>query len=86
MGSAGEKEVFLSADNHFQLAVEDKGDLFLGVTVFEQPAAFFDFPNGKGAFVAVHQFPKKTRPDLFGWDIRKILHERFWSEGTEKWG
>jgi len=52
--------------------------------VFEQPAALFDLPNGKGAFVAVHHFPKKTRPDLFGWDVGEILHERFWGEGKKK--
>lgn len=86
MGGAGGEKVFFSADNHFQFAVEDKGDLFVGVAMFDQPAAFFDLPDGEGAFVAVHHFPKKTRADLFGWDIRKIFHERFWGEGTEKRG
>ena len=86
MRGAGSKEVFLSTDDHFEFAVEDKGDLFVGVAVFGQPATFFDFPDGKGAFVPVHHFPKKTRPDLFGWDICEILHEQFCGEGTEKWG
>lgn len=54
MGGAGGKEVLLSADDHFQFAVEDKGNLFVGVAVFGQPATFPDLPNGKGAFVAVH--------------------------------
>ena len=85
MGGAGSKEVFFSTDDHFKFAVEDKGDLFVRVTVFEQPATFFDFPDGKGAFVPVHHFPKKTRPDLFGWDVGKILHERFCGEGKKKW-
>jgi len=85
MSGAGGKEVSLSANDHFQLAVEDKGNLFVGVAVFGKAAAFFDFPDGKGAFVPVHHFPKKTRPDLFGWDVGKILHERFCGEGKEKW-
>jgi hypothetical protein len=53
MGGAGSKEVFLSADDHFQFAVEDKGNLFVGMAVFGQPATCLDLPNGKGAFVAV---------------------------------
>jgi hypothetical protein len=54
VGGAGGEEVFFSADDHFQFAVEDKGNLFVRVAVFKQPAAFPDLPNGKGAFVAVH--------------------------------
>ena len=77
VGGAGSEEVFFAADDHFKFAVEDKGDLFVGVAVFEQAATFCDFPDGKGTFVPVHHFPKKTRPDLFGWDVGKILHERF---------
>ena len=85
MGSAGGEEVFFSADNHLELTVENVGNLFVGVAVFEQAATFFDFPDSEGAFVAVHHFPKKTRPDLFGWDVGKILHERFCGEGKKKW-
>jgi hypothetical protein len=54
VGGAGSKEVFLPADDHFQFAVKDKGNLFVGVAVFGQPATLLDLPNGKGAFVAVH--------------------------------
>jgi len=85
MGSAGGKEVFFSTDDHFQFAIEDEGNLFVGVAVFEQPATFFDFPDGERAFVAMHHFPKKTRPYFFGWDVGKILHERFWGEGKKNW-
>ena len=84
MGCTGGEQVFFSTDYHFKFAVEDKGDLFVGVTVFKQSATFFDFPDGEGAFVPVNHFPKKTRPDLFGRDVSKILHERFWREGKKK--
>jgi hypothetical protein len=86
MGGAGAEEIFFSTDDHFQLAVEDICDLFVGMAVFEKAATFFDLPDGERAFVAVHHFPKKTRPYFFGWDIGKILHEGFWGEGTEKLG
>lgn len=86
MGGPGGEEELLAADDHLELTVENVGNLFVGVAVFGQAAVFFDFPDCKGAFVAMHHFPKKTRPDFFGWDVRKILHEQFWSEGTEKWG
>jgi hypothetical protein len=85
MGGAGGEEEFFSADDHFQLSVKDISDLFVGVAVFGQPATFFDFPDGERAFVAVHHFPKKTRPYFFGWDVGEILHERFSGEGKKNW-
>ena len=71
MGGPAVRRIFLSTDYHFEFAVEDKGDLFVGVAVFKQPATFFYFPDGEGAFVPVNHFPKKTRPDLFGRDVQQ---------------
>ena len=86
VGGAGGEEVLLAADDHFQLPVQDVGNLFVRVAVFGQAAAFPDLPDGEGAFVAVHHFSKKARTDLFGWDVGEIFHERFWGESTKKWG
>jgi hypothetical protein len=84
VGGAGGEEIFFSIDDHFKLAVKNICDLFLGVAVFRQPATLFDFPDGKGAFVPVHHFSKKTRPYFFGWDVGKIFHDRIWGEGKKK--
>ena len=84
MRGARGQEVCLAADDHFQFAAKDKGDLFMRVTMLGQPAAFCDFPDGEGALFAVHHFPKKTRSYLPGRDIGEVFHVRFCVEVTEK--
>ena len=84
--------VFLAADGHFQLAVDEVGDLFVDVFVFGERAAFFGLPESQGTALAVDHFSEKAGDDLFGGDIVQVLHAggfdtkvgRMWISGKAK--
>ena len=68
------KEVFLAADDHFQLAFDDIGNLFVDVFMFGAHAAFFDLPEDEGAGVAVDHFSCEAGKCIFNGYIVKVLH------------
>ena len=81
------EQAFFSADDHFQLAFGDIGDLFVDVLVFGQSAILFNIPEYERAIVAVDHFPEKTGTHFFFRDVLQVFHRL--SEGTinnvDKW-
>jgi len=74
---AGCEEVFFPTNHHFQLTLNDIGDLFVDVVVFGGDAAFFYVPEDKRACLTVYHFSIKARKCLFDRDIVKVLHAQF---------
>ena len=79
-------QVFLAANDHFQLAFGDISDLFVDVVVFGGGMSFFDIPEDEGAAVAVNHFSEKARKCLFYSDIAEILHYVDFSKDTPTGG
>lgn len=74
MYTSGGEEYFFAADDHFQFAFDDIGDLFVDMMMFGGDAAFFYIPEYEGAGVAVDHFTEKTGERIFGRDIIQVLH------------
>jgi hypothetical protein len=80
----GCKEVLFAANDHFQLAFQDMGYLFVHVGVFRQNTSLPDIPEPQRTAVAMDHFSEKARKQLLSGNIPEVLHALNFPEGTYK--
>jgi hypothetical protein len=71
---SGVEEVFFAPYDHFQLSFHDVSDLFVYMIMHRCNAVLSDFPEYKGAFIAVDHFSQKARTHFLNRRMAEVLH------------
>lgn len=74
MYHAGCKQISLPANDHFQLAFEDIGNLLMNMLVCFEYTVFFNIPNRYRSLIAMYEFAKEARPQLTYGYIVEVFH------------
>ena len=72
---SGVEEVFFASYDHFQLSFHDISDLFVYMIMHRCNAALSDFPEYKGAFIAVDHLSQEARAHFLNRCVAEVLHE-----------